>query len=624
MNAVLSNTVLPVPRSSTRSFTELKITPVILVCIHNFGNTPITHELLHTVFSTYGKILRILIFEKTKKWKAFVEYSDPEAAVQARENLDDFLLFSDGTRLNIYHSNLPTIKFQNNNSGGVDYTLNEEQPLFSYQRQGSLDSYVKTPFKVGSNGINSPEKRHFDHADENHYKSTDTGSHSHSAQHSSVDDDKEDEILKIIEDHKETFAQEEEENQPEEDLEKEAFNEIENAFFPFQKFSSTPNDFPQTSTSWQSTMNNPFFEPAMNANQRIRTNNSYTHLDFNQPSFQSSPPITRAGTFGELPTFHSFSTLPHFRSSNNLAQPKESNYPYPHGLSSFGQVKNTLNPKFPSQPELGANQFGTLEGQQSFIDAVEKDIIARIKTKLQSPEFQEYTQMNPYNNIDYKTLSQMDKEALLKLHSNLSAIVGKDSEGKKCAVLHVNGLEHPEIKVQMLYNIFSNFGNITKIIFMRNKASALIEFETVDYAAIAKDYLNNIVFMGKPLRINYSNYPSIQIRNKQNKGPEETFVGNQRTFRFNKNKNISINPPSQVLHISNLVKDACEDQSTLRSHFEKYGKVEAIKFLFGDNGKNMCLLKMPSIEDALKAMAHLHDFEIGGRRIQISFTRSKI
>ena len=65
----------------------------------------------------------------------------------------------------------------------------------------------------------------------------------------------------------------------------------------------------------------------------------------------------------------------------------------------------------------------------------------------------------------------------------------------------MKGLEDENIKVQMLYNIFSNFGNIKKIIFIRRQAAALIEYETVEYATKAKDYLNNIVFMGKPLRV---------------------------------------------------------------------------------------------------------------------------
>ena len=58
-----------------------------------------------------------------------------------------------------------------------------------------------------------------------------------------------------------------------------------------------------------------------------------------------------------------------------------------------------------------------------------------------------------------------------------------------------------------------------------------------------------------------------------------------------------------------------------------------------ENSKNMCLLRMASVEESLNAMAHLHDFDLLGRydlglplvlkynllrRIQISFTRSKV
>ncbi len=46
-------------RSHIKAFTEVKTTPVILVCIYNKSGTDITHDLLHTVFSTYGKILRV-------------------------------------------------------------------------------------------------------------------------------------------------------------------------------------------------------------------------------------------------------------------------------------------------------------------------------------------------------------------------------------------------------------------------------------------------------------------------------------------------------------------------------------------------------------------------------------
>jgi len=48
--------------------------PVLLVCIYNqFGNV-ITHDYLYQLFFPYGTIVKILIFEKAKVWKTFVEY----------------------------------------------------------------------------------------------------------------------------------------------------------------------------------------------------------------------------------------------------------------------------------------------------------------------------------------------------------------------------------------------------------------------------------------------------------------------------------------------------------------------------------------------------------------------
>ena len=47
-------------RSNIKAFTEVKTTPVILVCIYNKSATNISHDLLRTVFSTYGKVLRVI------------------------------------------------------------------------------------------------------------------------------------------------------------------------------------------------------------------------------------------------------------------------------------------------------------------------------------------------------------------------------------------------------------------------------------------------------------------------------------------------------------------------------------------------------------------------------------
>lgn len=57
---------------------------------------------------------------------------------------------------------------------------------------------------------------------------------------------------------------------------------------------------------------------------------------------------------------------------------------------------------------------------------------------------------------------------------------------------------------------------------------------------------------------------------------EETFVANAKNFRFKKNKNISINPPSPVLHISNLAREVCREEN-IQEHFSPYGRVEGMR-----------------------------------------------
>jgi len=57
---------------------------------------------------------------------------------------------------------------------------------------------------------------------------------------------------------------------------------------------------------------------------------------------------------------------------------------------------------------------------------------------------------------------------------------------------------------------------------------------------------------------------------------EEVYIGNPKTFRFKKNKNISINPPSATLHISNLAAEVANEEA-IKSFFGLYGTVLALK-----------------------------------------------
>ena len=46
-------------------------------------------------------------------------------------------------------------------------------------------------------------------------------------------------------------------------------------------------------------------------------------------------------------------------------------------------------------------------------------------------------------------------------------------------VLLVRGFNNPLTKVKMIYNLFSNFGNIWKILLVKKKGNALIQYENI-------------------------------------------------------------------------------------------------------------------------------------------------
>ena len=54
-----------------------------MVCIHNAPKYLVNHEILYDIFIKYGEIKKILIFEKTKIIKSFVEFTYKDDAIKA-------------------------------------------------------------------------------------------------------------------------------------------------------------------------------------------------------------------------------------------------------------------------------------------------------------------------------------------------------------------------------------------------------------------------------------------------------------------------------------------------------------------------------------------------------------
>jgi RNA recognition motif. (a.k.a. RRM, RBD, or RNP domain) len=65
-----------------------------------------------------------------------------------------------------------------------------------------------------------------------------------------------------------------------------------------------------------------------------------------------------------------------------------------------------------------------------------------------------------------------------------------------CASICVLGLEHPSLNCQMIWNLFSNFGNITRVSFDSGSGRAIVEYQQVEYAIIAREVLVNLNYFG--------------------------------------------------------------------------------------------------------------------------------
>lgn len=88
-----------------------------------------------------------------------MEYSTVEAAMSAKQALNNFMIFNDGSRMTIHNANLETVKFQNNNPGGIgkflpltiltlvsnpsilDYTVPGNKPLPDVQDENNRANF---------------------------------------------------------------------------------------------------------------------------------------------------------------------------------------------------------------------------------------------------------------------------------------------------------------------------------------------------------------------------------------------------------------------------------------------------------------------------------------------------
>jgi hypothetical protein len=68
---------------------------------------------------------------------------------------------------------------------------------------------------------------------------------------------------------------------------------------------------------------------------------------------------------------------------------------------------------------------------------------------------------------------------------------------RKSKVIYARWFDKKNVTLKMLYNIFSTYGNIEKMILLKERSSVLVQYESLEHASQAKEALNDVVYFGQ-------------------------------------------------------------------------------------------------------------------------------
>uniref|UniRef100_A0A914H8N2 RRM domain-containing protein n=1 Tax=Globodera rostochiensis TaxID=31243 RepID=A0A914H8N2_GLORO len=94
----------------------------ILRIIIDYMLYPVTLDVLYLIFSRYGKVLRIITFNKNNLFQALIQLSEAGSAQNAKNSLDGLNIYNGCCTLHIEYSKLSTLNVKWNNDKSRDYT----------------------------------------------------------------------------------------------------------------------------------------------------------------------------------------------------------------------------------------------------------------------------------------------------------------------------------------------------------------------------------------------------------------------------------------------------------------------------------------------------------------------
>lgn len=211
-----------------------------------------------------------------------------------------------------------------------------------------------------------------------------------------------------------------------------------------------------------------------------------------------------------------------------------------------------------------------------------------------------------------------------QMYPQQQGMIPGSTYGTDRAVLLVSGLPD-KMTCDMLFRLFSNYGNIVRIKLLHSKAgTALVQLGDNFQASTALNYVKGLRLFGSTLDVNYSHFSYISPPSPQTQDGKTQDYSNNPLNRFLKagSKNFQhISPPSKTLHVSNLPNGMA--QEPLVAHLSQHAPVSSAR-LFDSSNRRQALVQFDSIEHAAETLCLFHDSVLQGQHIRLAFSKNQV
>lgn len=190
-------------------------------------------------------------------------------------------------------------------------------------------------------------------------------------------------------------------------------------------------------------------------------------------------------------------------------------------------------------------------------------------------------------------------------------------------VVLVSNLDNVFSSAKELFNLFSTFGNINKLILMHNLQKALVEYQSPESATVCLRNLSGLDIQNTNIKVNYSKYKQIDIkksfRNEASVQFNEVLTVPTALNRFK----TGVNANSK--EISSRLLFEVEKSDSIRMldvyfYIEKLAEPRSIKVLDEHNKSSVqMILSFKDKATAAIIISKFHNTEIKSSRVSISF-----